>query len=58
MKSTGMVRAVDKMGRVVIPKKYGSSCRLRMTLTALKFIWTAMRSFLKNTDLPAFFATL
>ena len=39
MKSTGIVRKVDELGRVVIPLNYGERCRLKRKMP-WRFMWT------------------
>ena len=45
MKATGIVRRIDDLGRVVIPKKFGEHCesgketRLKYSLTATEKLY-------------------
>ncbi len=56
MKATGIVRRIDDLGRVVIPKEIRRTMRIRegdpllTTLTQSEIFSTAMLSFAKRVD--------
>ena len=57
MKATGIVRRIDDLGRVVIPKEIRRTMRIREG-DPLKFIQKKTVNFQKNTPLSASLVTL
>ena len=55
MKSTGIVRKVDELGRIVLPKELRQTLNINERIQ-LRFLWTTPLSYCKNMNQHACFA--
>ncbi len=54
MKSTGIVRKVDELGRIVLPKELRQTLNINERIQ-LRFLWTTPLSYCKNMNQHACF---